>query len=352
VTSQPVRILAAGVIAGPEPLHGETAVTAAGTGASAAWAALGPSVTFLDAAGFNPVGFFGKTEAKLWDRAGQLAMAAARLTLATADGDTASAPATSLTPGDCGIVLGTAYGNMGSVEKYLKRLVARGPRLVSSMQFAQAGTGVAAAMIALDLGRRGYNLTISQGNTSGLWALAQAAIALRSGRARMLLAGGVEAVSDVRSLCRERPAEAAALLLLGEPDRDARTLRNLVESVESVESAESVESSDSAGPRTAPAWIAGVGLGPGPQSAIEAAAVDAGLRTPPAATEHFPDAAAPYGAASPPLALLLCLERARRRACAVPHRDNGILIGFTSWDGEGTAVGLILALGPWRGDPA
>lgn len=110
---------------------------------------------------------------------------AARLALADAGGNATDAPAERL-----GIVVGSAFGDLNGTLDYLQRLFAKGPALVSPMQFPSLVLNAAASFTAMEIGCTGPNFTVAHGEVSGDYAISLGCDLIRSGRADVVLAGG------------------------------------------------------------------------------------------------------------------------------------------------------------------
>jgi 3-oxoacyl-(acyl-carrier-protein) synthase len=72
----------------------------------------------------------------------------------------------------------------------------RGAKFASSLLFSHSYANVPASLVAIEYRLRGHHGTVCTGLTSGATALAEAVDALRDGRAEVIFAGGVEALSE------------------------------------------------------------------------------------------------------------------------------------------------------------
>ncbi len=143
-------------------------------------------------AGFDPSNWIAPMKQRRMDVAGQYAVALARQALD--DGGVAYGA----TPDDgVGIVLGTYTAGGQPTEEFLRALFALGPIGAPALIFNATVANIAASLAALEMKLRGPNATISQKEASGLAAISHAADILRHGRARALVAGGVDAVYQV-----------------------------------------------------------------------------------------------------------------------------------------------------------
>ncbi len=125
------------------------------------------------------------------DRTGVYALAATRLALRDAD--------ISLAPeghDDVGVVLGTWTAGGQSTQQFLDALFRSGPTGAPALLFDSTVANSAASLAGLEFKLRGPNVTISQKEASGLAAVVTAVDHLREGRARAIMAGGVDAVYE------------------------------------------------------------------------------------------------------------------------------------------------------------
>ena len=95
-----------------------------------------------------------------------------------------------------GLVCGTMLGGINSIVSFDWDGITEGPDYVSPMGFSNTVINSAAGQAAIRFKLRGVNSTICAGLCSGLYALGYAEQFVKFGRARALLAGGVEALSE------------------------------------------------------------------------------------------------------------------------------------------------------------
>lgn len=175
--------------------------------------------------------------AAMWGRASQAAVVAALE--AWRDAGTPQ-----VNPARAGVLLGTGYGGLFETEATLASWAARGWRGLKPITVPQIMANAPASLIALRLGLRGLNFSVSTACSSGALALGLAAQQVRAGALDACLAGGVDVLlnaSTAGAWCalrvlsrREDPsasrpfsadrdglvlAEAAALLLLEEREQ-------------------------------------------------------------------------------------------------------------------------------------
>lgn len=130
-------------------------------------------------------------EMKRMDRCGQLALIAAREAWVEAG-------APEVDPERFAVVIGSAYGGLGSTIEQDRVLAASGPRKVSPHTLTRVMANGPAAWVSIDLGARGGARTPVSACASGAEAIVQAAGLIRSGAADVVIAGGVDAsVNDL-----------------------------------------------------------------------------------------------------------------------------------------------------------
>lgn len=130
-------------------------------------------------------------EIKRMDRCGQLALVAAREAWKQAG-------APDVDPERFAVVIGSAYGGLGSTIEQDRTLAASGPRKVSPHTLTRLMVNGPAAWVSIDLGARGGARTPVSACASGAEAIVQAAEMIRSGAADVVIAGGVDAsVNDL-----------------------------------------------------------------------------------------------------------------------------------------------------------
>jgi 3-oxoacyl-(acyl-carrier-protein) synthase len=199
------------------PLHSETVITGLGTigpcghgrePLAAALAAGKPAATEVNrAAGVHREGgsrlaaLVAERDVSRWVPAAdarrmsfpsKLVVAAARMALADAGlGSTeAGGPRT-------GVYLGTAFGTSLSTEKLLRQILLEGAEAAQPFYFSECVANAPAAQLAIALGARGPNVTLTQRESGPLLAVARGAQAVREGSVDRVLAGAVEEVTPL-----------------------------------------------------------------------------------------------------------------------------------------------------------
>ncbi|QHK21259.1 beta-ketoacyl-ACP synthase II [Pseudarthrobacter psychrotolerans] len=153
-------------------------------------------------------------ELKRMDRCGQLALVAAREAW-----QHAGAP--DVDPERFAVVIGSAYGGLGSTLEQDRALASGGPRRVSPHTLTRLMVNGPAAWVSIDLGARGGARTPVSACASGAEAIVQGAEMIRSGAADVVIAGGVDA--SVLDLVITGFSQIRALSTRnGEPQRASR----------------------------------------------------------------------------------------------------------------------------------
>jgi 3-oxoacyl-[acyl-carrier-protein] synthase II len=153
-------------------------------------------------------------EMKRMDRCGQLALVAAREAWAQAGSP-------EVDPERFAVVIGSAYGGLGSTIEQDRTLAASGPRKVSPHTLTRLMVNGPAAWVSIDLGARGGARTPVSACASGAEAIVQAAEMIRSGAADVVIAGGVDA--SVNDLVISGFSQIRALsTYAGDPQRASR----------------------------------------------------------------------------------------------------------------------------------
>jgi 3-oxoacyl-[acyl-carrier-protein] synthase II len=156
-----------------------------------------PGITVSEFQELNPTPWLGNKGVRVLDRGTRLLSIAAQMVLnstgllqdANGDGDA-----------DLGLVCGTMFGGVHSIASFDMSGLVEGPGFVSPMEFPNTVINAPAGQAAIKHKLRGVNSTICAGLASGLTAIQYAAEFLRFGRARYLMAGGMEEVCDEAAL--------------------------------------------------------------------------------------------------------------------------------------------------------
>jgi 3-oxoacyl-[acyl-carrier-protein] synthase II len=142
---------------------------------------------------FAPQQWLGNKGIRVLDRSARLLCVAAHMALCSTGlaQDTAGEGDPEL-----GLVCGTVFGSLHSIASFDWSGLTEGVTLVNPMEFPNTVINSPAGQAAIKYKLRGVNSTVCAGLSSGLQALNYAAEFLRFGRARALLAGGVEELCE------------------------------------------------------------------------------------------------------------------------------------------------------------
>ncbi|MCZ1006746.1 beta-ketoacyl synthase N-terminal-like domain-containing protein [Streptomyces lydicus] len=173
--------------------------------------------------GFDPATGLRGRELRHKDRASRLALRAAESVVHDAGLTDAHATFTGVADATA-VVVSTNLGNVDSVCEATDTIAREGVRGLSPLGLPQTSSNVVAGWVAIRYGLRGPNLTVCNGTTSGLDALAWARHLIVAGRAEAAVVVGVEPANEVATrLLGEQSTDAAVAIVL-EP-ADAATSR-------------------------------------------------------------------------------------------------------------------------------
>jgi 3-oxoacyl-[acyl-carrier-protein] synthase II len=136
--------------------------------------------------GFSPQPEIPAMKARRFDRGSQFAIIACAQAIAEAAYDVSAAPE------ETGIALGTGSAGAGALTEFLRVLLTESPEAAPPFHFPNTVANAPASQVSIELKLLGPNVTITQKDPSALNALLFSSIALSSGRARAMLAGGVD----------------------------------------------------------------------------------------------------------------------------------------------------------------
>ncbi|MDB4894330.1 MAG: 3-oxoacyl-(acyl-carrier-protein) synthase [Firmicutes bacterium] len=141
-----------------------------------------------EAWGFNPTDFLDKKEARRMDRYTQFAVTAAQMAF-----DDAGLTREQLDPERSGVYFGSGIGGMETYSEEMATLIHKGPKRVSPFMIPMMITNMAAGSIAIRFNLQGPNMTTVTACSSANNAIGEALLAIRHGRADMMVSGGSEA---------------------------------------------------------------------------------------------------------------------------------------------------------------
>jgi len=94
-----------------------------------------------------------------------------------------------------GLVLGTAWGCMDSLEFFAEKVIGGNPKFAPPLPFTHSYANAPNSLAAIEFKLRGFNACLTCGQTSGLAAVEYACRRIALGKEKRLLAGGTEALS-------------------------------------------------------------------------------------------------------------------------------------------------------------
>lgn len=96
-----------------------------------------------------------------------------------------------------GVALGTAFGPVQTSVEYMQEYVEKGAALASPQLFAESVANAPGSHIAIECGFRGFNITLTQRESSALAAAMYAASQLVKGTVEAAVLGGVEEINEM-----------------------------------------------------------------------------------------------------------------------------------------------------------
>lgn len=136
---------------------------------------------------FTPGDFLGNKGLRTLDRSTKLIASAAKLAL-----DDAALAITEENTQDIGFVAGNTLGSVNSICEFDKDTLVEGPQYVNPALFPNTVINSPASQASIRFNIKGFNTTISTGFSASLDAVKYAVDFLRLGRAKVVLAAGVE----------------------------------------------------------------------------------------------------------------------------------------------------------------
>jgi 3-oxoacyl-[acyl-carrier-protein] synthase II len=139
--------------------------------------------------GFEPTDYIDRKSVRRMDRFAQLAVAAGYQAVKDAD-----LKIDDSNQDDIGVFIGSGIGGLTTLFEQAKVLVEKGPDRVSPFLAPMMIADIAAAQISIALGVKGPNMCMTSACSSGSDAIGAAYEYIRNGNARVMIAGGAEAV--------------------------------------------------------------------------------------------------------------------------------------------------------------
>lgn len=100
-------------------------------------------------------------------------------------------------PAESGVAIGTAFGPVQTSVEYMQEYVDKGASLAPPQLFAESVANAPGSHIAIEWGLRGFNITITQRESSTLAAAMMASMQLVKGTVPVALIGGVDDVNEM-----------------------------------------------------------------------------------------------------------------------------------------------------------
>ncbi|MCS6872128.1 MAG: beta-ketoacyl-ACP synthase II [Anaerolineae bacterium] len=138
--------------------------------------------------GFDASQWLGSKEARRMDRYAQFAVVAALEACAQANYH--------VTPEntfETGVIIGAGFGGSETFQEGIDTLYRRGPKKISPFTFPMVLNNMGSAQVAMRLGIRGTNFTVSAACATGAVAIGEGAELIRRGDVNAVIAGGSEA---------------------------------------------------------------------------------------------------------------------------------------------------------------
>ena len=137
---------------------------------------------------FQPKVFIHPMKMRRMNTLSRFAVAAAKLAIANADVEL---------PQATGVALGTSFGPVQTSVEYMQEYVEKGAALAPPQLFAESVANAAGSHVAIEWGLRGFNITVTQRESSALAAAMYASSQIVKGTVPAALTGGVEEVNEM-----------------------------------------------------------------------------------------------------------------------------------------------------------
>ena len=137
---------------------------------------------------FNARDFIAPMKMRRMNVLSRLGVAAARMAFD-------DAPA--LDPASTGVAIGTAFGPVQTSVDYMREYVEKGASLAPPQLFAESVANAPGSHLAIEWGLRGFNVTVTQRESSALTAAMHGASQILKGAATAAVIGGVEEVNEM-----------------------------------------------------------------------------------------------------------------------------------------------------------
>jgi 3-oxoacyl-[acyl-carrier-protein] synthase II len=151
---------------------------------------------------FSPRDFIAPMKLRRMNMLSRLGLAAAKLALRDAGVE-------NLDP-NTGVAVGTAFGPVQTSVEYMQEYAEKGPALAPPQLFAESVANAPGSHIAIEMNLRGFNVTVTQRESSALAAAMYGASQVLKGAAPAALIGGVEEVNEMLFSVLDRLGALAA----------------------------------------------------------------------------------------------------------------------------------------------
>src|SRR5206468_7138199 len=111
--------------------------------------------------------------------------------------DVCSSDLGSALPSASGVAMGTAFGPVQTSVEYMQEYVEKGAALAPPQLFAESVANAPGSHVGIEFDLRGFNVTVTQRESSALAALMYAASQIAKGTVPAVIAGGVEEVNEI-----------------------------------------------------------------------------------------------------------------------------------------------------------
>jgi 3-oxoacyl-(acyl-carrier-protein) synthase len=162
-----------------------------------------PGVLAFDVPGFSPEAVLGDKGLRTLDRLTKLLVVAARQAVVHAELKRDGAWS-DVAPSDVGICTSNAYGSLEAIHELDRVATLEDPRYINPAKFPNTVSNSASGYVSIWEDLRAFNVTVSNGNPGGLDAFYIAGMHAANGRARHVLVGGGEAMSDALCVAWQR----------------------------------------------------------------------------------------------------------------------------------------------------
>ena len=140
--------------------------------------------------GLNPEKFLGRKGLRYLNKGTKFLGSSARLAV-----DDANLEIDEELANDTGILIGSSLGNFSQTTDYFHNIIREGPSNLSPMQSYDVALNSSINYVSVFFKMKSFARTISSGFTSGTDAIGNAIKLIQNGKAKVIIAGGVEQIS-------------------------------------------------------------------------------------------------------------------------------------------------------------